>query len=76
MTNNRQQARDYLDRIPRSSFWDVVSEAKISDEDRIILDGKFIHGHSYQQISGYVGLTEDGVKKRIAKIYDKIFKLL
>ena len=76
MTNNRQQAREYLDRLPRSNFWDIVAEAKISDEDRIILDGKFIHGYSYQKIGSCVGLTEDGVKKRIAKIYDKIFELL
>ena len=76
MIPNRQRARDYLDRTPRSDFWEIVNEAKISDEDKAILDGKFLHGYSYQKIGDCVGLTEDGVKKRIAKIYDKVFELL
>ena len=76
MTNNRQQVRDYLDRLPRSNFWDIVNEAKISDEDKLILDGRFIHGHSYQKIGDSIGLTADGVKKRMARVYDKVFELL
>lgn len=76
MITRRQQARNFLDGSSLTDFWEIVREAKISDEDKSILDARFIHGRSYQQIADEFMITADTVKKRIAKAYDKIATLI
>jgi len=76
MNTSRRQARAYLDGASLTSFWEIVNEAKISDEDKTILDAKFIHGHSYTKIADDLHISPEKVKQTIQKAYDKIAKLL
>ncbi len=76
MNINRRLARDYIDRASLTDFWDIVNEAKISDEDKKILDAKFVRGHSYTQIADDMHISPEKVKSIIQKAYDKISRII
>lgn len=76
MNTNRRQARDYLNNASLDTFWDVVAQAKISDDDQKILDLRFVRGWSYTQISMELCISPEKVKQTIQKAYDKIAKLV
>lgn len=76
MRDNRTQARDYIDGLSKTSFWEIVNEAKISDRDKKLLDARFVRGLSYQEIEEELHLTQGTIRNKIQKTYDKISKLI
>ena len=76
MIKSRRQARDYLDDSTTSNFWDIVEEIRISQEEREILDERFIKFKSITKIADEHNCSEERINKLIAKTYDKIFKLM
>ena len=76
MTTNRRLARDFLNEASLTDFWDVVTEAKISDSDQQILDLRFVRGMTYTQISQRLHISPETVKQTIAKTYEKVSKLI
>ncbi len=76
MDTNRRLARDYLNNASLSSFWDIVTQAKISDDDQKVLDLRFVKGKSYTQISMELCISPEKVKQTIQKAYDKIARLV
>lgn len=76
MRNNRTQAKEYIDKLSLSSFWDIVNEARISDNDKKLLDARFVRGLSYQEIEDELHISQGTIKNKIQKAYDKISKLI
>lgn len=76
MITKHRQARDYLSDSSLNSFWTIVKEAKISDDDQRVLDLKFIKGWSHGRISRELHMSVDNVNKIVGKAYDKIAKLI
>lgn len=76
MYTNRRLARDYIRSTSRTDFWEIVNEAKISDDDKEILDARFVHGHSYVKISNDLHISVEKVKTTIETAYDKISRLI
>ena len=76
MNTNRRLARDFLNEASLTDFWDVVTEAKISDSDQQILDLRFVRGMTYTQISQRLNISPETVKQTIAKTYEKVSKLI
>ncbi len=76
MYTHRRLARDYIKGTSRTDFWDIVNEAKISDDDKEILDARFVHGHSYVKISADLHVSVEKVKTTIENAYDKISKII
>ncbi len=76
MTTEHRQARDYLNDLPRTDFWDVVAEAKISEDIQRVLDLKFVKGWDHTKISYKLHMTVSNVDKIVGKAYDKIAKLI
>ena len=76
MKPHRRQTRDYLKSATRTDFWEVVREAKITDDDQEILDYRFVRGKSIGQIALLCHCSEEKVKEVIKNSYDKISKLV
>ena len=76
MITKHRQARDYLNDLSRTNFWDVVKEAKISDDVQLLLDLKFVKGWSNGKIARKLHMSVDNVNKIVGKVYGKIAKLI
>lgn len=76
MKDNRTQARDYIDGLSKTNFWEIVNEAKISDRDKPLLDARFVRGLSYQEIEDELHMTQGTIRNKLQKTYDKIAKLI
>jgi len=76
MKSRRHTARECLTNLSLRSFWNVVREAKITDEDQEVLDLRFVRGHSIVQISQELHMSVEKVNKIIRRCYDKIARLL
>jgi len=76
MNTQRKLARDYLENSTFTSFWDIVHEAKIGDEEQKILDLRFVHGWPIVKIAMELNYSPECVKVVIRNSYDKIARLL
>lgn len=76
MDNQRQLARDYLQDSSLTNFWTIVNEAKISDEDKQILDLRFVKGYKIQEIAAELYMSVGKVNATIKDAYDKVARLL
>lgn len=76
MYNHRRLARDYINDSSLTNFWNVVTEAKLSNIDRKIIDLRFVKGLSLQEISDETGYSIGKINNVICKTYNKISKLI
>lgn len=76
MHDNRKIARQWLNEATRNEFYQILHDAKISDDDMTILDLKFIHGYSNVRTALEANVSIDQVNYTVKRVYDKIARLL
>lgn len=76
MNKERKLAREYLNDAPLKSFWNIVNEAKIGDDDQVVLDLRFVHDWSIGKIAQSTNYSPEQVNAIIKRCYDKVARAL
>lgn len=75
MLDKRKAARELLNEMGRTDFYNTVREAKLTPRQEGILELKFIKDWSYVQIAFKFRVDVNVIKQDMQKAYDKIYKL-
>lgn len=76
MNIERQRTRSCINQSLRTNFWELVYEAKMSDMDKEVAELRFVRGLSLQETADKVGMSRRTVDRAVARVYDKIAKLI
>lgn len=76
MLDFRKLARQVLDCSTLTDFYELIREAKISDEDTKIIVLKFVQGLSIVQIAEKLHCSPEKVKTSLKRSYDKVYKVI
>lgn len=76
MHNHRRKSRDYLSGSITAELGDIIEASNIADDEAEIVRLRFSRGWSIVKIAGHMNMSERSVKKRIEKVYDKIYRAI
>lgn len=76
MLEHRKQAKEFINYSATSNLIDIIKEVNIDEEQRKVLDLKFIKGLKNYQIAMETNRSLENVNNIVGKFYDKTYRLL
>lgn len=76
MYTSRKKTRKYLEGAGKTNFWKIVDEVILTEEEKKVLEMKFLDGKSIVRISIEMHMTVETVNRIISKAYDRIYNIV